>query len=85
MDKEHRHVALTPVNIGIFFATVGVLLAVVGIVRGHVPMEPRAILIALLISGGTWGSIAWAVARVAFDVEADTMMKERGEEQRHKE
>lgn len=71
MDKHRRRLALTPVNIGIIFATIGVLLAIVGVLRGHVPLEPRSVLIALLISGGSWGFIAWAVARVAYDVEAD--------------
>ncbi len=79
MDGKHRRLTPTPVTIGSFFATVGILLAVIGILRGHVPLEPRAVLIALLVSGGSWGVIAWAIARVAFDVESDIR-----EEQTHK-
>jgi hypothetical protein len=47
------------------------LLALVGIVKGAVPARPLSILLALFISGGVWGVVAWAVATAVHDVESD--------------
>ena len=44
-----------PLRVGLAFAIVAMLLAVVGIVRGNVPLNPVSILLALLISGGQLG------------------------------
>lgn len=60
-----------PIKIGLIAALVGMLLAVVGIVRGAVPANPVSILLALLISGLSWGIVAWAIATAARDVEED--------------
>ena len=60
-----------PVKIGLGFAAAGLLLTIVGIVRGQVPMAPLNIAIALLIGGGVWFVVAWAVASAAVDVERD--------------
>jgi len=60
-----------PLKIGLGAAALGLLLAVIGIVRGQVPLNPVSILLALLISGGMWGLVAWAIATAAMDVEAD--------------
>jgi hypothetical protein len=60
-----------PVKIGLSFALVAMLLAVVGIIRGMVPANPLSIFLALLISGGSWGLVSWAVATAAVDVERD--------------
>ena len=48
-----------------------ILLVIVGIVRGNVPMNPASIAMALLIGGGFWFLVAWAVATAAVDVETD--------------
>lgn len=61
----------TPLKIGLFAGGLGILLTVVGIVRGNVPPNPASIGMALLISGGVWFLVAWAVASAAVDVEAD--------------
>jgi len=58
-----------PLRVGLLFAAAGILLAVVGIVRGNVPMNPLSIFLALLISGGSWGVVSWAVATAVVDVE----------------
>jgi hypothetical protein len=55
------------------------LLAIVGIIRGIVPANPLSILLALLISGGSWGLVSWAVATAAVDVESDIAEKESGD------
>jgi hypothetical protein len=60
-----------PVKVGLVFALVAMLLAVVGIVRGTVPANPLSILLALLISGGSWGLVSWAVTTAVVDVEGD--------------
>ncbi len=60
-----------PVKIGLGFGFAGLLLTIVGIVRGQVPLAPLNIAIALLIGGGVWFVVAWAVASAAVDVEKD--------------
>jgi hypothetical protein len=60
-----------PLKIGIVFALIAMLLAVVGILRGIVPSNPLSIFLALLISGGSWGLVSWAVATAVVDVERD--------------
>ena len=61
----------TPVKVGLAFGLIGLLLTVVGIVRGTVPPNPASIAIALLIGGGVWFVVSWAVATAAMDVEQD--------------
>ena len=60
-----------PMKVGLGFAAAGILLAIIGIIRGNVPANFISISLALLISGGTWGLVSWAVATAAHDVERD--------------
>ena len=60
-----------PLKIGLGFGLIGLALTVVGIVRGTVPPNPASIAVALLIGGGVWFVVSWAVASAAVDVEAD--------------
>lgn len=60
-----------PLKVGFIFAGLGILLTIVGIFRGLVPLNPLSIFLALLISGGSWGVVSWAVATAAADVERD--------------
>jgi hypothetical protein len=60
-----------PARVGIICAAVGVILALVGIIRGNVPLNPLSILLALVISGGSWGVVSWAVTTAVVDVERD--------------
>ena len=60
-----------PARVGLVCAALGILLAIVGIVRGNVPLNPVSILLALLISGGSWGVVSWAVTTAVVDVEHD--------------
>lgn len=60
-----------PLKIGLTAGGLGILLTVVGVVRGNVPPNPASIGMALLIGGGVWFLVAWAVASAAVDVEED--------------
>ena len=60
-----------PVRVGLGFAAAGVLLALIGIVRGNVPLNLLSIVLALAISGGGWFLVSWAIATAAVDVEQD--------------
>ncbi len=65
-----------PLKVGLIFAAAGIALAVVGIARGNVPLNPLSIFLALIISGGSWGVISWAIATAAVDVEHDIAEEE---------
>ena len=60
-----------PLRVGLIFAAAGIILAVVGIIRGAVPLNAVSIFLALLISGGSWGVVSWAVTTAIVDVETD--------------
>jgi len=62
----------TPLKIGLLAGGAGILLTIVGIIRGSVPPNPASIGMALLIGGGAWFLVAWAVASAAVDVEQDS-------------
>jgi len=60
-----------PLKIGLSAAALGILFALIGIFRGVVPARAASILMAILISGGSWGIVAWAIASATYDVEQD--------------
>jgi hypothetical protein len=68
-----------PVKIGLAAAAVAMVLVLIGIARGNVPLNPLSIVMALVISGGSWGVVAWAIATAARDVESDLAVDEPGE------
>jgi hypothetical protein len=68
-----------PLRIGLVCAAAGLILALVGIFRGNVPLNPLSIFLALLISGGSWGVVSWAVATAAVDVEQEVNEAEADE------
>lgn len=65
-----RHVS-GPVKIGLAAAAVAMVMVLIGLARGNVPLNPLSIIMALAISGGSWGVVAWAIATAARDVERD--------------
>jgi len=71
-----------PVKVGSIFAALGVVLALVGVFRGSVPLNPLSIFLALLISGGSWGLVSWAVASAALDVDRDMAQAAEGDTER---
>lgn len=58
-----------PLRVGLICAGLGILLTIIGIARGTVPANALSIFLALLISGGSWGVVSWAVATAVVDVE----------------
>lgn len=70
-DQVTRQRLSGPLRIALGAAALGLLLAIIGIARGQVPLNPLSIFLALFISGGAWGLVAWAIATAAADVEAD--------------
>lgn len=70
-----------PVKIGVIFGLIGMLLTVVGILRGNVPLNPASVGMALLIGGGVWFLVAWAVATAAVDVDRDVADQELATEE----
>lgn len=66
----------TPIKVGLLFGLIGILLTVIGIIRGNVPANPASMAVALLIGGGVWYLVSWAVAAAAVDVENDVAAAE---------
>jgi hypothetical protein len=73
--EEKRKVGFSrlglPARVALICAALGMILAIVGIIRGNVPLNPVSILLALLISGGSWGVVSWAITTAVVDVERD--------------
>ena len=68
----------SPLKVGILFGLIGIALTIVGILRGNVPLHPTSIGMALLIGGGVWFLVAWAVATAAADVDQDIAAADGG-------
>lgn len=60
-----------PVRVASAFGVVGLLLVMVGIVRGNVPFQPASVAVALLLGGGVWFLVSWAVTTAVVDVEQE--------------
>jgi len=67
-----------PVKIGIFFGGLAIVMAVVGLIKGSAtaPLTARSLIMAILISGGTWGLVSWAIAATVAQVEEDVASRE---------
>ncbi len=60
-----------PLKVALLFAALAIVMTLIGILRGQVSWHPLSILIAIILSGGTWGIVSWAIATAASDVERD--------------
>ncbi len=69
-----------PVKVGLIFGTVALILAIIGIARGSVPLNPASIALALLISAGSWFLVSWAITIAAVDVEHDVAEAQAGDD-----
>jgi hypothetical protein len=56
------------VKIGLVVGLVGAVLTVVGLLMGNLaPLTARSLVLGVLLGGGSWGVVAWAIAAVAAD------------------
>ena len=71
MQPSAKKIRLSgPVVVGVFFALLAVVLSLVGLGREH-NLSLRNIALAIVLGGGTWGLISWAIATAAVQVEED--------------
>ena len=92
MQDKKRWMRLNgPARVGLFFAALAIVLSVVGLVRAN-NLSLRNLAIVLVLCGGVWGVISWAIATAVVQVEEDvaaeekeTLPRSREERQDHKE
>jgi len=61
-----------PVKIGLVLGLIGALLTVIGLLMGNLaPLTVRSLVLGVILGGGSWGVVSWAIATVAADVEGD--------------
>ena len=67
-----------PLYVGIGAALVAIALSLFGMIRnsGIVALNPVSLLLVVLIAGGSWGVVAWAITTAVYDVEADVAAAE---------
>lgn len=57
-----------PVKIGLVLGLLGALLTVAGLLMGNLaPLTFRSLLLGVLLGGGSWGVVSWAIASAAQD------------------
>ena len=70
-----------PVKVGLVLGLIGALLTVIGLLMGNLaPLTARSLILGVLLGGGSWGVVSWAIAAVAADT-ADAVDTEPGPEQ----
>ncbi len=61
-----------PVKIGLVLGLVGALLTVIGLLMGNLaPLTARSLMLGVLLGGGSWGVVSWAIAAVAAEAVAE--------------
>jgi len=61
-----------PVKIGLVVGLIGAVLTVIGLFSTHfAPLTWRSLLLGILLGGGSWGVVSWAIAAAAADATAD--------------
>jgi hypothetical protein len=68
-----RGILRGPVLIGIIAALIAIALSVFGMVRNPegTPLNVRSLLLVVVLAGGSWGLIAWAIATAAVEAGKD--------------
>jgi len=61
-----------PLKVGLTFATIAVILTIVGVFKDPgTPVNAWTLIVGSLISGATWGLVSWAIATATVAVEND--------------
>nr|MBC7244322.1 hypothetical protein [Chloroflexota bacterium] len=63
-----------PIKVGLFFAILAIVLTLVGLWRANNLSLPN-ILLAIVLCGGTWGLVSWAIATAVVQVEEDVALR----------
>jgi hypothetical protein len=68
-----RGILRGPVLVGVIAALIAIGLSVFGMVRNPeaTPLNIRSLLLVVVLAGGSWGLIAWAVATAAVEAGKD--------------
>lgn len=68
-----RGVLHGPVLIGVIAAGIAIALSVFGMIRNPeaTPLNLRSLLLVIVLAGGSWGLIAWAIATAAVEAGKD--------------
>jgi hypothetical protein len=68
-----RGVLRGPVLVGVIAALVAIGLSVFGMIRNPegIPVNLRSLLLVVVLAGGSWGLIAWAIATAAVEAGKD--------------
>lgn len=68
-----RSVLRGPVLVGVIAALIAIGLSVFGMIRNPegVPINLRSLLLVIVLAGGSWGLIAWAIATAAVEAGKD--------------
>jgi hypothetical protein len=62
-----------PVRIGLLLGILGALLTVGGLLAGNLaPLTLRSVVLGIVLGGGSWGVISWAIASAAADAAASS-------------
>jgi hypothetical protein len=57
-----------PIKIGLVVGIIGALLTVIGLLTGDfAPLTVRSFLLGIILGGGSWGVVSWAIASAAAD------------------
>ncbi len=61
-----------PGKIGLVLGLLGAVLTVLGLVFGNLAtLTVKSVLLGILIGGGSWGLVSWAIASAAVDATSD--------------
>jgi len=76
MSDQQKPVARpnrVPLYVGIAAALVAIALSIFGMIKnsGIASLNPTSLILVILIAGGSWGVVAWAITTAVYDVEAD--------------
>ena len=69
-----------PLYVGLGAALVAIALSLFGMIKnaapGATPLTLQSLVLVILIAGGSWGVVAWAITTAVYDVEADVTQQE---------